>query len=113
MGAGAQRICVKLSAQASGANGTNRRVISAHCAPGRRGGAGASGTCLGELSLPSSWWPPIVGEGTALGGKALAAGEKKKKASAKQGKVAVSVSYEAYEARGRSCGEEEQKGEEE
>ncbi len=111
------KVCVRLTARAGGAAGSNAtagggRRLTAHCSPGGRRGAGA--TCLGELPLPASWWPPLIGGGGGEAANVISdhdakSGKSKKQkgsSSAKQSKVAVSVSYSVFEARrGRDCGD--------
>ncbi|CAB4057888.1 TMEM132 [Lepeophtheirus salmonis] len=52
---------------------------------------GRDGTCLGQLTLPSRWWPSLVFNGSEEGGKT------------KHPKIIASISYSVEEARGNSC----------
>ena len=75
---------------------TNGNVRSATCASN-----GRDGTCLGQITLPASWWPPLVGVAENLKGRASESSSAK--ASPKQPKVNVKVSYLVYETREQSC----------
>ena len=121
-GGGGGRVCVRITAQASGGanasgDGGSGRRRTAYCSPGgsRRSGGGSGATCLGELALPSSWWPPLAGTVADNGEKEEEEDKKKRKdpkESGKQSKVAVSVSYSVFETRGGECDEsQEEEGE--
>lgn len=79
-----ERLCVRLSAHLYGAN--RNELVSSHCSP-----SGTEGTCLGEVTLPSSWWPSLTGMVSDEGGKA------------KQPKLSVKVTYTVFEAQMRGC----------
>ncbi len=116
------KVCVRLTALVAGSGGgasndTDGRRRVAHCSPGgdrRRGGGAGSATCLGELALPSTWWPPLIGGD--LNSDDDESGKKKnriKRAAfvSKQPKVAISVSYSVFEARGnRDCDDYDEQG---
>ena len=62
------------------------------------------GTCLGQLTLPSSWWPSVTPN---LRKEAVASldASSNVEAKIKQPKVLVEVKYSVYETRGNSCDE--------
>ena len=98
-------ICVQLLAtQDSGyknskndfSSKTNRNTRSATCSSN-----GRDGTCLGQITLPASWWPPLVGR--ADNWKSQNSESSFDKAAPKQPKVNVKVSYLVYETEEESC----------
>ena len=65
---------------------------------------GRDGTCLGQITLPASWWPPLVGNAnTWKHDDDNSLGKSFKKATTKQPKVNVKVSYLVYETNEDSC----------
>ena len=58
---------------------------------------GKDGTCLGQITLPASWWPPLVGRLDKTSESSFA------KPAPKQPKVNVKVSYLVYETEEESC----------
>ena len=75
---------------------TNEHTRSATCTSN-----GRDGTCLGHITLPASWWPSLVGlTESSKGGPSKTSSSK---ASLKQPKVNVRVSYLVYETRGQTC----------
>jgi len=85
---------VRLLARASGDNSNATSIREASCVPGEA----PSGTCMAQIVLPSDWWPPLAGGLT----REVSANEILSDVSSlpppKHPKVAVSVSYEAYES---------------
>ena len=75
---------------------TNEHTRSATCTSN-----GRDGTCLGQITLPASWWPSLVG--ISEGSKGGSSKTSSSKASLKQPKVNVRVSYLVYETRGQTC----------
>ena len=58
---------------------------------------GKDGTCLGQITLPASWWPPLVGRIDKTSESSFA------KPAPKQPKVNIKVSYLVYETEEESC----------
>jgi hypothetical protein len=56
---------------------------------------GREGTCLAELTIPSLWWPSVT--------SSAGFGPDASKATAKQPKVTVKVSYSVFETKGQNC----------
>ena len=75
---------------------TNRNTRSATCSSN-----GRDGTCLGQITLPASWWPPLVGRTEKW--KSQNSEGSFDKAAPKQPKVNVKVSYLVYETEEESC----------
>lgn len=86
---GAGTICVLLTASVVGKPfiGNLSNTISTTCSPD-----GREGTCLGQLTLPSSWWPSLAQTSSTDA-----------KSTVKQPKVNVKASYSVHETRGPSC----------
>ena len=75
---------------------TNRNTRTATCSSN-----GRDGTCLGQITLPASWWPPLVGR--TENWKNQNSESSFDKSAPKQPKVNVKVSYLVYETEEESC----------
>ena len=100
-------ICVQLLAtQDSGyknsrsdfSSKTNINTRTATCSSN-----GKDGTCLGQITLPASWWPPLIGRIDKTSESSFS------KPAPKQPKVNIKVSYLVYETEEDSCKENEGK----
>lgn len=84
------RICVVLTAsleKSSKGSMNEKSVVSQICSPRES----KDGTCLGQLTLPSSWWPPFTKQANFATGS---------EPFLKQPKVLVDVKYSVFETRG-------------
>ena len=62
-------------------------------------------TCLGQLTLPSSWWPSVTPILKKRPEETKTLNKNTADAKTKQPKVLVEVKYSVYETREQSCDE--------
>ena len=74
----------------------SRNIRSATCSSN-----GRDGTCLGQITLPASWWPPLIGR--ADNWKDTSSESSFSKPVPKQPKINVKVTYLVYETKEESC----------